>query len=71
MKLILLLFTLGCGPSPSLVEIAPGEQVTVCSEGPENGVPVVLVPGPRPPDSPGDTVAVTGSVNVVDGGMTA
>ena len=45
MKLILLLFTLGCGPSPALVEIAPGEQVTVCSEGPENGFPVVLVPG--------------------------
>jgi pimeloyl-ACP methyl ester carboxylesterase len=45
MKLILLLFTLGCGSAPAVVELSPTQQVTVCSEGPADGLPVVLVPG--------------------------
>jgi len=45
MALFLLLLTLGSGSSAALMEIAPGEVLTVCAAGPADGDPVVLVPG--------------------------
>jgi pimeloyl-ACP methyl ester carboxylesterase len=45
MMLILLLAVLGCGNHATLWEVAPGEELTVCTEGPASGAPVVLVPG--------------------------
>jgi len=45
MKAILLLLALGCGSAPAMLEIAPAEKLTVCSEGPGDGEPVVLIPG--------------------------
>lgn len=45
MELLLLLLTLGAGSSAALMEIAPGEVLTVCTDGPADGDPVVLVPG--------------------------
>lgn len=43
--MILLLMTLGCGSTVTMVEVAPTEKLTVCSEGPQDGEPVVLIPG--------------------------
>jgi len=45
MLLLLLLMTLGSGSTPFTVEVAPGEMLTVCAEGPEGGDPVIIVPG--------------------------
>jgi len=45
MELFLLLLTLGCGSAGSLMEVAPTEVLTVCTAGPADGDPVVLVPG--------------------------
>jgi pimeloyl-ACP methyl ester carboxylesterase len=45
MKAILLLLALGCGSAPAMLEIAPAEKLTVCSEGPGDGESVVLIPG--------------------------
>jgi pimeloyl-ACP methyl ester carboxylesterase len=45
MELLLLLLTLGCGSSGALMEVAPSEALTVCTEGPADGDPVVLIPG--------------------------
>ncbi|MEN8006905.1 MAG: alpha/beta hydrolase [Candidatus Krumholzibacteriota bacterium] len=45
MKLVLLMLILGSDATSAVVEVAPGEQLTVCSEGPADGEPVVLVPG--------------------------
>jgi pimeloyl-ACP methyl ester carboxylesterase len=45
MKLILLLLALGCDSNSALLEVAPSEELTVCSEGPTEGTPVVLIPG--------------------------
>jgi len=45
MKLFLLLLAVGCGSAPTILEVAPAEEITVCSEGPRDGEPVVLVPG--------------------------
>ena len=45
MELIILLLTLGCGSAPVLVQTAPTEELSVCSEGPADGDPVVLIPG--------------------------
>lgn len=45
MKILLLLLTLGCGSTPTTLEVAPGELLTVCAHGPDQGDPVVIVPG--------------------------
>ncbi len=45
MKAIILLLALGCGSAPAMLEIAPAEELTVCSEGPGDGESVVLIPG--------------------------
>jgi len=45
MKLILLLLAIGASAAPATLEIAPGEELTVISEGPPDGDPVVLIPG--------------------------
>lgn len=45
MNLILLLAALGCGNEALPVEVAPGEELTVCSEGPATGDSVVIIPG--------------------------
>jgi pimeloyl-ACP methyl ester carboxylesterase len=45
MKLFLILLALGCRSTSTLLEVAPSEELTVCSEGPTDGDPVVLVPG--------------------------
>jgi pimeloyl-ACP methyl ester carboxylesterase len=45
MKMILLLMVLGSGSTATMVEVAPTEELTVCSEGPQDGATVVLIPG--------------------------
>ncbi len=45
MALYLLILTLSCGSSGALMEVAPSEVLTVCTAGPADGDPVVLVPG--------------------------
>ncbi len=45
MNALILLLALGCGAAPAMLEIAPAEKLTVCSEGPDHGEYVVLVPG--------------------------
>ena len=45
MKLILLLLVMSGSSSPAMFEVAPGEVLTVISEGPRDGGTVVLVPG--------------------------
>ncbi len=45
MKLILLLLAMGASSAPAMIEVAPGEELTVVSEGPRNGGTVVLIPG--------------------------
>ncbi|MCK9996315.1 MAG: alpha/beta hydrolase [Candidatus Krumholzibacteria bacterium] len=45
MKMILLWLAIGCGSAPAVLEVAPSEELTVCSEGPQDGEPVVLIPG--------------------------
>lgn len=45
MELLLLLLTLGAVSSGAMMEIAPGEVLTVWTDGPAEGEPVVLVPG--------------------------
>ena len=45
MKVFLLLLAMSGSSTPVMLEIAPGEELTVSSEGPPNGDPVVLIPG--------------------------
>ena len=45
MNLILLVLALGGNSTPVMFEIAPGEELTVLSEGPRDGGTVVLIPG--------------------------
>jgi pimeloyl-ACP methyl ester carboxylesterase len=45
MAILLLFLTVGCGPTPTLFEVAPGQELVVCDQGPVDGQPVVLVPG--------------------------
>jgi len=45
MKVILLLLAISGSSTPVMLEVAPGEGLTVYSEGPPNGDPVVLIPG--------------------------
>jgi pimeloyl-ACP methyl ester carboxylesterase len=45
MNLVLLLITVACGSAPAVMEFSPSEFVTICSDGPADGLPVVLVPG--------------------------
>ena len=45
MKLILLLLAMGGSSTPVMFEVAPGEELTVTSEGPRDGDTVVLIPG--------------------------
>ncbi len=45
MKMIFLLLAMGSGAAPTVLEVAPTEDLTVISEGPPEGEPVVLIPG--------------------------
>ncbi len=45
MKIIFLLLAMGSGSAPAVLEVAPTEELTVISEGPRDGEPVVLIPG--------------------------
>jgi pimeloyl-ACP methyl ester carboxylesterase len=45
MNAIILMLAMGCGGAAAMIEVAPTEELTVCSEGPDHGESVVLVPG--------------------------